>query len=315
MYTDYNTENADCQAFSATIEQIKIHKKFHTDLFSALLDAFKLTSHWSQAKADRLRACGDYVCVAPDGRIIGANFCKNRYCPICQWRASRRMFGHVARVSGYLREFYPDYEHLFLTLTLKSPRRLSDGLCDVLRGFNNLTHDRTFRRAQKGFLRSVEVTYNDASETWHPHIHSILAVDKTYFTVDYLSQSEWSDLWKRATGIDYTPIIDIRKVSDDRTGAIAEVAKYAVKPSSLSCSHDSVSVYAELLNATFNRRMRSFGGVFREAVKALGLDLDAGLMDICEDEYARLSRSSVHMYYKNGTYVLKTIDDMLEDIT
>ena len=41
--------------------------------------------------------------------------------------------------------------------------------------------------------------------------HVVLVVKPSYFTSRYyLSQARWTELWKRATGIDYTPIVDVR---------------------------------------------------------------------------------------------------------
>jgi plasmid rolling circle replication initiator protein Rep len=302
----YNTAFDDCQAVSAVLDQIKIHKAYHTQLLPELLEAFKATSHYTAPKAERMASCGDFVVVAPNGKITGANFCKNRYCPVCQWRFSRRMFGHASEIAKYAEEYYPDYKYIFLTLTIKNASKLSEGLETLLKGFNALTHDRTFRRVQRGFLRTVEITYNEVSRDWHPHIHSILAVDSSYFKGDYLSTTDWRKLWDRAAKLNYESVVDVRAVSEDRTSAIAEVAKYAVKPSSLNISGNSSAVYSELLEATFGRRLRSFGGIFREAVKALRINEDDPLDAAAE--YEQFLPDSLFMVFEQGAYKVLDYD-------
>lgn len=57
---------------------------------------------------------------------------------------------------------------------------------------------------------------------------------------NYISQNEWTELWKKSAKIDYYPIDDVRaikpkneKTSDIRS-AILETAKYPVKPMELT---------------------------------------------------------------------------------
>ncbi len=83
-------------------------------------------------------------------------------------------------------------------------------------------------------FRSLEITYNKEDDTYHPYFHLILAVNKSYFTDKdyYLSQENWTRLWKESLQVDYTPVVDVRRVkSKDKnfSKVIAETAKYTVK--------------------------------------------------------------------------------------
>lgn len=301
MYDDYNTSEAQCQAFQKTLEDLKLHKLYQAELSEKLSAAYGIAKHWSADKDERLRHCGDFVMIAQNGGIIGANFCKNRYCPICQWRTSRAMFGHMCRIVSYLDSEFPDYRYLLLTVTLVNTERLSDGLNAVMRGFNNLTHDRTWRKVVKGFLRSLEVTYKETNRTWHPHIHCIVAVDDKYFKGDYLDHDTWRKLWERAARVSYHANVDIRAVKGDKVKAIAEVAKYAVKPCSLDLdSVNAVSAYSELIDSTYNRRLRSYGGIIRKAIKALDIAIDSDYID----NYDKSSGSALYLVYSSdkGVY-------------
>ncbi len=81
----------------------------------------------------------------------------------------------------------------------------------------------------------------DEEDTYHPHFHVLLPVKK-----NYIKQADWTSLWKKALKLDYTPIVDIRRVkskakidaeqieSDVREAmmeqkAVLEISKYPVK--------------------------------------------------------------------------------------
>src|SRR5699024_4502293 len=116
-----------------------------------------------------------------------------------------------------------DYKYIFLTLTVKNcyGEDLKDTLDLMTGSFNKLNQRKPFKNAVKGYFRSLEVTYNEDENTYHPHFHLILAVNKSYFsdTKSYLSQEDWTNLWKESLKVDYTPIVDVRRIkaSDDDT--------------------------------------------------------------------------------------------------
>lgn len=307
MYKDYTTESEHCQAFSDILDDIKLHKAYQLKLAPSLSEAYRRTKHWSTDKDTRLRACGDFVMISTSGKIIGANFCKNRYCPFCQWRLSRRIFGQAFRIVDYIKTESPDNEFLFLTVTLKNTPTLSDGLTSIMKGFNNLTHDRTFRRVAKGFMRSLEITYNEDFKTWHPHIHCVLSVGGEYFKSDYLSHEKWLNLWNRAARVTYSAGLYIEKVHGDITSQVAEISKYAVKPSSLSVDEVSdIEVYSDLISCTYNRRLRSYGGNFKKAMRALGINL----IDDYTEYYEREKEGCNYLIFNKKEGAYRKYDDL-----
>ena len=108
---------------------------------------------------------------------------------------------------------------------------------------------------------------------------------------EYLKISEaWTRLWR-----------NIRAVKGDKVNAIAEVAKYAVKPCSLDLdSVNAVSAYSELIDSTYNRRLRSYGGIIRKAIKALDIAINSDYMD----NYDKSSGNALYLVYSSdkGVY-------------
>ena len=231
------------------------------------------------AKAERLRNCASWLEFdRTEGglRLHNANFCRVRLCPICQWRRSLKTFGQVFKIVSVAQS---DYSFLFLTLTVKNcdGSALKETLDGLSKAWNKFIGYKDIKNVVKGYYRACEVTHNLSDDTYHPHFHCLLAVNKSYFTSrDYLSHARWVELWKKAIRAGYDPIVDVRRVKADKVeGVCAEVAKYAVKPGEVVCFDDwdlTVRTVEILDKALDKRRFIAFGGVFKDIHKKLNLD-------------------------------------------
>ena len=253
---------------------------------------------------------------------------------MCSWRRSLKIFGQVSRVMDHVEENY-NYKYIFLTLTVKNcyGEDLRDTLDLMTHSFSKLSRRKAFKDAINGYFRSLEVTYNKKDNTYHPHFHLILAVNKSYFTDTkiYLSQKDWTDLWKQSLQIDYTPIVDVRRIktNDDKTygKAISEVAKYTVKSNDylIKDKADEINetltdeVVFTLDTALHRKRLVSFGFKFKEAHQKLNLDdaEDGDLRDT-DNEELRDDLTDIILRYqwnigvKNYTLVEVTEDKIEE---
>lgn len=219
-------------------------------------------------------------------KLLQANFCKVRLCPMCAWRRSLKIFGQVSKVMDHVEQNY-NYRYIFLTLTVKNcyGEDLKDTLDLMTSAFNKMNQRKAFKKAIKGYFRSLEITYNKEDDTYHPHFHLILAVNKSYFTDKdyYLSQENWTRLWKESLKVNYTPVVDVRRVkSKDKnfSKVIAETAKYTVKSEDFLIKKEdgkinealTDEVVATLDKALHRKRLVSFGFLFKEIHRQLKLD-------------------------------------------
>ena len=220
-------------------------------------------------------------------KLTNANFCKVRLCPMCSWRRSLKIFGQVSKVMDYV-ETNHEYKYIFLTLTLKNceGHELKSNLDLMTKAFDKMNRRKAFKQAVKGYFRSLEVTFNKSERTYHPHFHLILAVNKSYFNNSklYLSQKDWTELWKSSLNVDYTPVVDVRKVRQKAeksySNAVAEVAKYAVKAEDYLIKDEfgnaEISLTDEVVQvldrALHGKRLTSFGFKFKQVHKLLNLD-------------------------------------------
>ena len=261
-------------------------KKFKTLL---LADSYK---RLGIKKSYRVSECGTFLefkrnLLDNTLKLNQSNFCKVRLCPMCAWRRSLKIFGQVSKVMNEALK-HNDYRFIFLTLTCKNVHgtELSHTINELFRAYNLLTKRKQFKSAAKGWFRALEVTHNldiksSNYDTYQPHFHVILMVNKSYFkdTKIYITQEEWTNLWRSCLKVDYTPIVDVRAFRTtgkaQTSKSVAESAKYTVKdndyiiPDDEELTDDAVMILDYSLS---NRRLVAFGGELRKIHKALNLD-------------------------------------------
>jgi hypothetical protein len=195
---------------------------------------------------------------------------------------------------------YKNLVPLFLTLTLQNCKtavpEMAQTLDKIFGGWNRLWMNRELKTQVRGWFRALELTYDgektisnyrykknkiyydkknlkpgDANpnyDTFHPHIHAIVLVDRSYFQDGYIKTEEWVQLWRSAMRLDYDPICDIRKIqnSKGKRKGIAEVSKYTVKDAEITAGDNATTDrLVNVLNKTLKgRRLYAFGGLLKQ---------------------------------------------------
>lgn len=231
-----------------------------------------------------IQSCAEHLNFkrASDGslKLFQMFTCKNKQCAICSWRRSMKYQVQISKIVEEAMLRKPKGRFLFLTLTVENVfgEDLNNELSRLSEAFNRLMKYKKVSKNVIGFLRATEVTRNQLMDTYHPHIHILLFVSPTYFKNkdNYISQDEWTELWKKSAKLVYRPIVDVRaikpkneKTSDIRS-AILETAKYPVKPMELNS--DSAKVVDDLQKGLYRKRQIAFGGLFKQIKKELELD-------------------------------------------
>lgn len=239
-----------------------------------------------EKKAMRLRDCANILTyrVYDDGqkRVDSINSCRIRLCPICAWRRSLKVFYNTQKIIEYLNN-KQQYSYIFLTLTMRNCKadELNDTLDLVFKSWNRFMQLDSLKSAVKGWYRGLEITHNcdynsESYDTYHPHIHCIFAVNKSYFTSkNYISQEKFSKLWAQSARLDYKPICDIRKIKGDYNKAVAELSKYSCKTNDYIITDDwdlTIESVRTLDVALRNRRLVAYGGIMRDINKLLKLE-------------------------------------------
>jgi plasmid rolling circle replication initiator protein Rep len=249
-----------------------------------------------RSRAIEVQHCGSTLSfeISDTGKktLCGAFFCKKRLCPMCQWRKSLKVFRQVSRVMDEAEAEYKTHVPLFLTLTVKNCKedKLSETLDIIFDGWYQLVRNRKTEIVE-GWFRALEITYSVVKDEYHPHLHVIVMVDKTYFkSKKYMQTHDWVKLWRTAAKLDYDPICDIRKVNKQgqkKHKSIAEIAKYVTKDKDyiLDDFGKMDKVVWELSSALHNRRLYAFGGTLKKIAKKLEIGelAEGDLVHIDED--------------------------------
>ena len=241
-----------------------------------------------------LNECADWlIYTATDNQdkplvLSNANFCRDRACPICQWRRALRWVATMHQQLPQVHELYPTHRWLFLTLTVKNCEieNLRTTIQDMNKAYSRMMRGLRKRMPEIGYIRTTEVT-RAKDDTAHPHLHCMLLVPAEYFGKKYIKQTEWAELWQKALKCDYMPIVDIRvpknfkelfkpenlttksKVTKFKS-IIAELLKYSIKPSDLlkKTEEEDYEWLYEYLRQVKGLRFLCVGGVLKKLIKA-----------------------------------------------
>lgn len=267
-------------------------------------------------RGERLLECSrllDFVREAKDSgekklRLKSAYLCRDRQCPVCQWRRCMSWHKRFFNAAPKIQEAYPRYRWLFLTLTERNIPlvELRPRIKHMNQSWQRLTQLKAF--PAKGYFKSLEVT-RAKDDYAHPHFHALLFVPPSYFTHGYISKDNWIALWRKCARLDYDPSIHVKAVtrrsnaSDPQNGdslnelrkAFLETAKYTVKPTDFMTG-DLVRDAAWLEEFTVQMhgtRSVSVSGILRDFIKEdepedlINVDENAEEIDIEEEEILR----------------------------
>lgn len=215
--------------------------------------------------------------------LNNANFCKLPMCRMCGWRRSLKIFGQTSQIMDVAEQ--DGFRFLFLTLTIRNVFGDDLGgkggaLDHLFNSFIRLVDRKAYKSAVYGWMRNLEITHNvDPNDIWydtyHPHLHAILAVKESYFIGrNYISHDQLMKDWRKCAKLNYDPRVYIQAVKKGDKGSIREVSKYATKPGDIINDNpdlmDSAVMYID--HAITSRRLVSYGGILKQIKADLNLD-------------------------------------------
>lgn len=273
---------------------------------STLLEAQGKNTFITEEKLKNVSSCGEVLMFreSDEGlKLEHALLCKDKLCPICAWRRSRKNSQIMRTVMGEFVNKYPTARYLHVTLSAKNVegQSLSNGFKELSEAWTRLKKYKKVDKNLLGFIRGTEVTYNAKRDDYNQHMHILLAVKSTYFKNgdNYIKQSEWRELWQRALKVDYLPVVHVQVVKEKETEdsfddldlkiskelffSILEVCKYPLKPLNLSENFDrkkKIEVLSHLVVGLYRRRQMGFGG----EIKRIKKELEAQGKNLDEDD-------------------------------
>nr|WP_324287276.1 protein rep [Listeria innocua] len=114
-----------------------------------------------------IRECNTFMMMVADESMEKkkqhkGNTCKNRFCPICAWKKSRKDALALSVMMAYLKQ-EENKEFIFLTLTAPNvpAEELEDEIKDYNHSFKKLMERKEIKKIAKGYARKLEITYNE----------------------------------------------------------------------------------------------------------------------------------------------------------
>jgi plasmid rolling circle replication initiator protein Rep len=249
----------------------------------------------------RFETCSNYMShltnvEMSEKKLHKTNSCGNRFCPICTWKTAKKNAIKLSVMLDAVREV-EGKEFLFLTLT--APNCTGEELAFEIDRFNKavkrLFDRRNVKRVVKGYIRKLEVTTdqephiteelykrkkgyfdmrgykvgdaNPQYNTYNPHVHIIVVVNKTYFTdaKTFINQENWLEMWQECMEDKTITQVDVKKIrSTGNSNAVLEIAKYSAKGSDL---YHSEAVFDTFYIALKKRQLLVFSGMMKDYAK------------------------------------------------
>ena len=281
VYSEYNPILLDLTDFEK-------YKKMTVNIANLLKkDDFLLE------RGEIIEHCGDILQFDGEAKLLSANFCRQRLCPNCQRRKALRTYSKFKRISEELQKQGFAFLHLVLTIRNVDDFELKKTISLLFNASSRFFKKQDCKRVFKGVLRCLEVSYSKNDCSFHPHLHCLIAVKKSYFTSRYyLKVEKLRELWQEVLKVDYLPQVWASRCDDN---AIAEVAKYAVKPLELDLTDSvKITVLKNLFYALHGRRLLQTYGVIRTTAQTLKIDLNDD--DFEADEKASAIYSFVYNF-------------------
>lgn len=249
----------------------------------------------SPGNVDRLKECGVFMSFLANEdlskrKVHGANYCNNRFCPMCAWRQAKKDAFKIDVLMRYVETgLKRSYAFIFLNLTIinVAGEDLGDALDGLNIAFQRLVKLDEVKAVNKGYIRKLEITYSEKRGDYHPHFHVIMAVNKSYFKdKTYINQKRWLELWQQSMRDPDITQVRVSRVKRDNVGKIQnELAKYVAKDSDMAISQEVFDTFYKSLKG---RQVLTFNGLFTQANKLYKLGELDHYKELDQTEYVYL---------------------------
>ena len=258
-----------------------------------------------EKRAGRMAWCStlrhSFIC--PDcGKVHykSGGYCRDRLCPMCQWRMSMTKYRQMMEVLSALSERFKNQEIFasMLTLTCRNVpvEELKGTLVTFGRAWQAVSRRVCLTQSHViGWARNTEITRNPRAKNYHPHIHVFLLWEADE-TLDINSEVKAiRQEWERQIQADYPTIWHheiafsksgtakyITDYQSDAEAAAAEASMYALSSSVLlQIPEDELSSFAYAIN---NVKMTGYGGIIKQVRAQLDLKEEAIDDHICTEK-------------------------------
>lgn len=227
-------------------------------------------SSFPRNRANRMRECSGQIEIrycpsCGKSHTIAGSKCRDRFCPMCNWRLSLQRYAQMQAVINELRPKMEQFNSkvALVTLTIRnvSVQQLRKTIAGMSKAWDGFRNTKAFKHCL-GWARSVEVTYNPDKNTMHPHYHVLMIYD----TPDINMQQEEKRIlkaWKASNNLSYDPQVNVREAysktdRDSIAAAAGEAFSYSIRAKDTEMMPDGV--LGRFAKEVSGLRFASYGG-------------------------------------------------------
>lgn len=244
-----NNNNTDEKNFQDLLDKSQSKR---SDILRAA--ALAHGSGMKETQIARMQTCGYYLTFLHDRDMTKSCletgfFCGNRMCPACAWRKSVE---DAVKIACILQAAVnKKYKLLFATLTAANveAHELTAAVKKYSTAYTDLMRQGRYKNIA-GALRKIEITYNDKTCLYHPHVHSVWIVSQSWRPPTHKNlAADW------AHQLDYEYRVsanaqDIRTVRSATHADILEFAKYPAKSADILKNEDTFKTFYRAMHGT-----------------------------------------------------------------
>lgn len=212
---------------------------------------------------DKIKNCAVDLTIPNNSKPI-TFYCGNRFCPTCSFIKSGKNADIIKKVLTKARE----NKKVLLYGTFTTKNVTANNLVTEIEKINTaftktLTVPKKMKENIVGYIRKLEIKYNEARNDYNVHIHTVIAVSN--YHKNHISIDEYHEYFKRYTkdNIIKPDIKVIGKTDKD----ITKVANYIAKENLIQNMLHSDEVSDNIYNAVKNKRLLEFCLDFRQLKK------------------------------------------------
>lgn len=210
--------------------------------------------------------------IAPEQNSIDTYYCKNRHCPICQWRCSRRA---LSKTFELLYE-NPELLHekwMYITFTSRNCHvtELRQTMQRMNEAFQKLSMMPVWQSNVLGGIKFTKIDQGGIDpETAHLHFHCLLTVRPSMFRSNNdISQDPWAQLWQQCLHASVTSQVDVVPIKGSGNALrdqLARAVAYSTKPTRTA---PTKAWFLEMARQVKSLKSKESFGIVRELLKTL----------------------------------------------
>lgn len=213
---------------------------------------------------DKIKDCASFLTIPNTSKPI-VHYCNNRFCPTCANIKATKNAILIKEVLLKARESKKTL--LYGTFTTKNVT--ANNLIAEIEKINTafaktLTTPKKMKENIKGYVKKLEIKFNEARNDYNVHIHTVIAVSN--YHKNHITVEEFYQHFKRYTKDNDIIPPDIRKIGN-KDKDITKVANYIAKENLIQNLFFTDEISDNIFNAVKNKRLLEFCLSFRQLKK------------------------------------------------